>query len=123
MARRTIARLDSSGRAFARIELVFHNLCASEASPALQAAPSTATTEQSAATFIDLRMRSPPRTVCRRSDAWLILGERRTTGASSFLTERLVKKGARCYRCPAMARTLTVIAALAAGHDIGIGEQ
>ena len=33
----TVARLDASGRLFARIELVFHNLCASEASAALQA--------------------------------------------------------------------------------------
>ncbi|MDH4288606.1 MAG: M3 family metallopeptidase [Aquincola sp.] len=32
----TVARLDASGRLFARIELVFHNLCASETSPALQ---------------------------------------------------------------------------------------
>jgi peptidyl-dipeptidase Dcp len=34
----TVARLDASGRAFARIELLFHNLCASETSAALQAA-------------------------------------------------------------------------------------
>jgi peptidyl-dipeptidase Dcp len=34
----TVARLDASGRLFARIEAVFHNLCASETSPALQAA-------------------------------------------------------------------------------------
>ncbi|HVK33756.1 MAG TPA: M3 family metallopeptidase, partial [Burkholderiaceae bacterium] len=33
----TVARLDASGRLFARVELVFHNLCASETSPALQA--------------------------------------------------------------------------------------
>lgn len=33
----TVARLDASGRLFNRIELVFHNLCASETSPALQA--------------------------------------------------------------------------------------
>jgi len=33
----TVARLDASGRLFARVELVFHNLCASEASAALQA--------------------------------------------------------------------------------------
>jgi peptidyl-dipeptidase Dcp len=34
----TVARLDASGRAMARIEGVFHNLCASETSDALQAA-------------------------------------------------------------------------------------
>jgi peptidyl-dipeptidase Dcp len=34
----TLARLDASGRLFARIELLFHNLCASETSDALQAA-------------------------------------------------------------------------------------
>ena len=34
----TVARLDASGRAFARIDGVFHNLCASETSEALQAA-------------------------------------------------------------------------------------
>jgi peptidyl-dipeptidase Dcp len=34
----TVARLDASGRAFARIDGVFHNLCASETSDALQAA-------------------------------------------------------------------------------------
>ena len=34
----TVARLDASGRRFVRIELVFHNLCASETSPALQSA-------------------------------------------------------------------------------------
>jgi peptidyl-dipeptidase Dcp len=34
----TVARLDASGRRFVRIELVFHNLCASETSPALQLA-------------------------------------------------------------------------------------
>lgn len=33
----TVARLDASGRLFNRIEAVFHNLCASETSPALQA--------------------------------------------------------------------------------------
>jgi peptidyl-dipeptidase Dcp len=33
----TVARLDASGRLFNRVELVFHNLCASETSPALQA--------------------------------------------------------------------------------------
>jgi len=37
----TLARLDASGRAFARIELLFHNLCASETSAALQAAQRT----------------------------------------------------------------------------------
>ncbi len=34
----TVARLDASGRLFARIDGVFHNLCASETSDALQAA-------------------------------------------------------------------------------------
>jgi peptidyl-dipeptidase Dcp len=34
----TVARLDASGRAMARIEGVFHNLCSSETSEALQAA-------------------------------------------------------------------------------------
>jgi peptidyl-dipeptidase Dcp len=34
----TLARLDASGRVFSRIELLFHNLCASETSDALQAA-------------------------------------------------------------------------------------
>jgi peptidyl-dipeptidase Dcp len=34
----TVARLDASGRLFARLDGVFHNLCASETSPALQAA-------------------------------------------------------------------------------------
>jgi peptidyl-dipeptidase Dcp len=34
----TVARLDASGRAMARIEAVFHNLCSSETSDALQAA-------------------------------------------------------------------------------------
>jgi peptidyl-dipeptidase Dcp len=33
----TVVRLDASGRLFNRVELVFHNLCASETSPALQA--------------------------------------------------------------------------------------
>jgi peptidyl-dipeptidase Dcp len=33
----TVARLDASGRLFSRVDLVFHNLCASETSPALQA--------------------------------------------------------------------------------------
>jgi len=33
----TVAALDRSGRALTRIELLFHNLCASETSPALQA--------------------------------------------------------------------------------------
>ncbi len=33
----TVARLDASGRLFGRVERVFHNLCASETSPALQA--------------------------------------------------------------------------------------
>lgn len=32
----TVARLDASGRLFTRVDLVFHNLCASETSPALQ---------------------------------------------------------------------------------------
>ena len=34
----TVSRLDASGRAFARIDGVFHNLCASETNDALQAA-------------------------------------------------------------------------------------
>jgi peptidyl-dipeptidase Dcp len=34
----TLARWDASGRLLSRIELAFHNLCASETSPALQAA-------------------------------------------------------------------------------------
>ena len=34
----TLAALDASGRLFARIELLFHNLCASETSPELQTA-------------------------------------------------------------------------------------
>jgi peptidyl-dipeptidase Dcp len=33
----TVVRLDASGRLFARLDGVFHNLCASETSPALQA--------------------------------------------------------------------------------------
>jgi len=33
----TVARLDASGRLFGRVERVFHNLCASETSPELQA--------------------------------------------------------------------------------------
>jgi peptidyl-dipeptidase Dcp len=34
----TVAALDRAGRALVRVELLFHNLCASETSPALQAA-------------------------------------------------------------------------------------
>jgi peptidyl-dipeptidase Dcp len=34
----TVARLDASGRLFGRVDRVFHNLCASETSPELQAA-------------------------------------------------------------------------------------